>query len=144
MAFDSRARIALLAFLPTLAAATGAAVDESTRLGFTTWRSACRSDGVSLGSVLQFTWQLLPNAILGALLGGFVVVCLGILWRHQARATECVAAHLGCVIAMPLGLLACALAFPVTLMPFADLALGAAASLLLWKALRPRDVPAHP
>lgn len=144
MAFESRARIALLAFLPTLAAAAGAAVDESARLGFTTWRSACRTDGVSLVSVMQFTWQLLPNAILGALLGGFVVVCLGILWRHQARATECVAAHLGCVLAMPLGLLACALAFPVALMPFADAALGATVSLLLWKALRPRGVSAHP
>jgi hypothetical protein len=144
MVFDSRARIALLASLPTMAAAVGATVDESVRLGFTTWRSACRAGGVSLGSVFQFTWQLLPNAIVGGLLGGFVVVCLGVLWRHQSRATECVAAHLGCVLAMPVGLLACALAFPATLMPFADAALGAAASLLLWRALRPRDIAAHP
>jgi hypothetical protein len=144
MALDSRARIALLAFLPTAGATLGAVLDERTRLGFSTWRSACRTDGISLLSVMQFTWQLLPNAILGALLGGFVVVCLGIHWRRCSQATECVAAHLGCVLTMPLGVLACALAFPVTLMPYADAALAAGAALLLWKVLRPRATPAHP
>jgi hypothetical protein len=144
MALKSWSRIALLAFLPSVGAAIGAWADESARLGFSTWRSACRAGGVSLGSVIQFTWQLLPNAIVGTLLGGFVVMCLGYCWRNHAQAEECVAAHAGCVVAMPLGLVFCALAPPVFLMPVVDAMLAAAAALLIWKRLRPKAISAHP
>jgi hypothetical protein len=144
MHFEYRARIALLAALPAVGTAIGAWLDESARLGLSTWRSACRVQGISLTSVMQFTWQLLPNAILGALLGGLAVVCLGYRWRRCSRAEECLMAHVGCVLAMPLALLACSLSLPVSLMPVVDAGLGGATALLLWKLFRPQRPTAHP
>jgi hypothetical protein len=144
MHLDHRWRVALLSALPAAGAALGAALDESTTLGVSTWRSACRAGGVSFVSVIQFTWQLLPLAITGALLGGLAVLALGLRWRRHTRATECLAAHAGCMIAMPLAMLACALAMPLALMPVVDALMGALAALLFLKLLRPRAAAAHP
>jgi hypothetical protein len=127
-------RIAILSFLPSLGASVGAAVDESRSLGFSTWRSACRADGVSFGSVLSFTWQLLPNAIIGFLSGGLMILILGIARQERDDSkTESVAAHAGCMLAMPLGLLACAQLLPAIVMPVADVLLSTAGAIfVLW------------
>jgi NhaP-type Na+/H+ or K+/H+ antiporter len=144
MALNPKARVTLLALLPTSLAAAGAAIDESRSLGVTTWRTACRAAGLSLPSVTAFTWQLLPNMIAGALLGALLLLGAGWLSRHrEERVREYTAAHLGCFLAMPLALLACALSLPMALMPLADLMLAAIAAMLLLRALR-RDPPAHP
>jgi hypothetical protein len=144
MAFDPKARVTLLALLPTSLAAAGAVVDESRSLGVTTWRTACRAAGLSFQSVASFTWQLLPNMIAGALLGAFLLLAFGWLSRHRAdRVRECTAAHLGCFLAMPLALLACALALPMTMMPLVDLSLGAIAAMLFLRTFR-RDLTPHP
>ena len=144
MAFDPKARVILLALLPTGLAAVGAVIDESQSLGVTTWRTACRAAGLSLQSVALFTWQLLPNMIAGALLGAVLLPGLGWLARHRAElARECTAAHLGCFLAMPIALLGCALALPPAFMPLIDLLLAALAGLLLLRAFR-RAPAAHP
>lgn len=137
-----RGRIAALAVLPTLAAVAGGAVDEHRLAGFSAWRSACRAAGFSLPSVLSFTWQLLPNAILGALTGGLVVLVAGFLLRHRPGATrDCSAAHLGCLLAMPPGLAICSLALPAAVTLFAEMALALVLALLLLRLARPR--PRH-
>lgn len=144
MAFDPKVRVTLLALLPTSLAAAGAVIDESRFLGVTTWRTACRAAGLSLSSVAAFTWQLLPNMIAGALLGAFLVLSLGWLSRNRVELVrECTAAHLGCVLAMPLALLGCALALPISMMPVVDLALAAITAMLLLRAFR-RDLATHP
>jgi hypothetical protein len=139
--------VALLAILPTTGAAYGAGLDEHLSFGMTTWRSACRASGFHLPSVLHFTWQLLPNMLLGMLIGGSLVLCLGVLWRDQRdQLAECTAAHLGCWLAMPLALLACALSVPPSVMPLVDAALAVIVALLLFRlALRkPGSRAAHP
>jgi hypothetical protein len=123
-------RMTLLSLLPSLGATAGALVDERSTLGFSTWRSACRVDGVGLGSLFSFTWQLLPYAISGLLLGGLAVQILGWALRYRrTTAEECVATHLGCLVAMPIALLLCAQSMPVIAMPLVDALLAAAAAL---------------
>jgi hypothetical protein len=122
-------------------------VDEYQRLGFSTWRSACRVDGISFHSLVSFTWQLLPNAIVGLLMGGLAVTALGFVLRARGNsAAECLAAHLGCMLTMPLGLVLCALALPSSVMPLADAALATIAGWLLMHLLldRRRANRAHP
>ena len=144
MAFDPKARVTLLAVLPTSLAGAGAVIDETRSLGVTTWRTACRAAGFSLNSLAEFTWQLLPNMITGALLGAFLLLSVGWFSRHRRElARECTAAHLGCFLAMPLALLACALALPLTVMPLVDLALAAFAAMLILRTFR-RDLTTHP
>jgi hypothetical protein len=135
-----RMRMVLLGIPPSLGAAAGAAMDEWQHLGFSTWRSACRAGGVSFASLLSFTWQLLPNAIIGLLLGGLAVQVFGFVLRERGNtAAECAAAHLGCLLAMPLGLVLCAQALPALLMPFADVALAAAGGLLVLLLIERRE-----
>ena len=135
-------RLALLSLLPSLGATGGAAVDEYQYQGFSTWRSACRAGEVSLGSLISFTRQLLPNAIIGLLLGGLAVQGLGFVLRERGnRSAECVAAHVGCLLAMPVGLLICAQSMPAMAMPFADALLAMAAALLVLPLLTGRGKP---
>jgi hypothetical protein len=111
-------------------------VDEYRLLGFSAWRSACRAAGFSLPSMLSFAWQLLPNAILGALAGGFALLLTGFLLRHDhGAARACAASHLGCVLAMPVGLAICTLALPAGVMLVAELALTLLLALLLVRVL---------
>src|SRR5689334_25218299 len=95
----------LLAAVPSLGAFAGGWLDERTHLGLTNWRGACRAAGLSPRSLLHFTWELLPAAIAGALLGGLVLLGLAFAFRRRDDAVRaCTAAHLGCALAMPLGL----------------------------------------
>jgi hypothetical protein len=102
------------------------------RLGFTTWQSACRSVGISPRSLLVFTVELLPTAVIGALAGGLLVQLGGVLARGRCRgAQSALAAHGGCVLGMLAGLVFCALglSWPIAAAAEALLAMGLAAWL---------------
>lgn len=140
MATISRwARLSVLASISPVGAVLGGLVDERTRLGFTIWRSACRASGVSFASVISFTLQLLPNAIVGALLGALLVQAIAFSTRHRDGSVQaCLAAHAGCAIAMPAGLILCTLALPWGLMVLGEIALALFVATCLL-ALRARD-----
>ena len=103
--------VLFLAWLPMGLAFLGAWIDEQRTLGLTIWRSACRASGISMQSVVAFTLELLPTAVIGVLLGGLIVIAAG-LRATPPRARHAFAAHAGCVAAMPIGLLLCASALP--------------------------------
>jgi hypothetical protein len=142
------ARLAGLAAISPAGGLIGGLFDERTHLGFTNWRGACRASGISFASLFHFTLELLPYAVIGALLGALFVQVLAFSARHRPRRVDaCLAAHLGCAVAMPLGLLLCALALPVPLMLLAEIALtvlAASGVLALWTRNSPARIPAHP
>src|SRR4029453_14165582 len=79
---SSTARLAGFAAIVPVFALAGGWMDERRHLGFRTWRSACRAAGLSWPSLFTFTLELLPMAVLGALLGGAVLQVVGICLRH--------------------------------------------------------------
>ena len=102
-------------------AAAGSFIDERHHLGFTNWRSACRAAGFSLRPMIEFSFELLPTAITGFLVGGLSLLVLGLaMRRHGGEARLCFAAHAGCVITMPVGMALCTLALPPHAMLLAD------------------------
>lgn len=129
--------ILMLACVPTGFAALGAWLDERRALGFTVWRSACRAAGLSPASIATFTLELVPTAVIGVLLGGLIVLLAGFS-RRPASARGAFAAHAGCVIAMPAGLLLCASASPWPLMLVADAGLAALVAAGVWWVTRIR------
>jgi hypothetical protein len=132
---------AALALLPMAFAIAGALVDERTHLGYTMWRAACRASGVTLGSLLVFTAELLPAAVVGALLGGIALQIAGAaLWHRTDGARTTLAAHAGCALGMAGGLLICVLVPSLPLMLAAEtlLASGLAWLLCRWPATRAR------
>jgi hypothetical protein len=129
------ARLLALAVLPMAAALAGASVDERLRLGVTVWRSACRSSGLEPGSVIAFTLELLPCAVIGALLGGLAVLALAMRAASVASMRRSLAAHLGCAVTMPVGVVLCAIALPLPLMLAADVVLAGSAALAMGWAL---------
>jgi hypothetical protein len=141
------ARLAGLAAIAPASAVLGGLIDERHHLGFTNWRSACRASGISLSSLFHFTLELLPNAVLGALSGALLVQLLAFSLRQRpGGADTCLAAHLGCAVAMPIGLLLCALALPMPLMFVAEVSLAVAAAtgmLALWDRKSPSRIPLH-
>lgn len=133
---DSRAAtLFALALLPMAAALAGAALDERLRLGVTVWRSACRSSGMALRSVFEFTIELLPCAVAGALIGGLVVLAFALRGASVTSVRRSLAAHLGCAVTMPIGVLLCAIALPLPLMLAADVVLAGSAALVMSWAL---------
>lgn len=122
----------------------GAALDERHHQGFTTWRTACRSVGLRISTLVDFTFQLLPMAVIGLLLGGLVVLACGALMRGR-HARLCVAAHAGCAVTLPVALILCAF-LPPALMLAIDTALTAlaAAFLLMWMRTASRADRTHP
>lgn len=121
-----------LAGLPMMLATVGAWLDERRALGYTIWRSACRATGVSLPSLVDFTLELLPSAVIGALLGGLLVLAVG-LREHRLLGRGALAAHVGCAVAMPVGLLLCASAWPVPLTLAAEFVLTALVTAVVWR-----------
>jgi hypothetical protein len=103
-----------LSLVPMISALAGALVDERLRLGITLWRAACRAAGLTPRSLAVFTAELLPGAIIGALMGGLIVIAVS--FGSAARARQSLAAHLGCTIAMPVGAWLCALPLPLPFM----------------------------
>jgi hypothetical protein len=137
----------VLAAIPSLGAFAGAWLDERAHLGFTNWRGACRAAGLSPRSVLHFTQELLPTAIVGALLGGLVLLCLAFVFRSRRDLSHaCTAAHLGCALAMPLGLILCTFSLPVGAMLAGEMALAGAVAALVPRLFGQREncVAAHP
>ena len=127
-----------------LGAAAGAALDERHHQGFTTWRAACRGAGLRLSTLVEFTLQLLPLAVIGLLLGGLVVLAAGALMRDR-HARLCVAAHAGCAVTLPLALILCAFLPPALMLAIdAILATLAAAVVLMWLRTASRADSAHP
>jgi hypothetical protein len=127
-----RFQAAMLALVPMALAVAGACVDERTHLGYTLWRAACRASGVTLGSLLVFTVELMPGAVVGALLGGVIVQIAGaVLWLRTSGPRTTLAAHAGCGIGMAGGLLICALLPSLPLMLAAEALLATATTLLL-------------
>jgi hypothetical protein len=134
-------RLAALSSLPMLGAATGAAFDERLRVGFTTWRTACRGIGLRIPTLVDFTLQLLPLAVIGLLLGGLLVLAAGAMSRER-DARVCIAAHAGCALSLPVMLVLCAL-LPPALMLVADALLAALAGAAMLALLRsPSRAPA--
>jgi hypothetical protein len=134
-----------LSALPMVGAVVGGWVDQIHHLGFTTWRAACRTSGLRFASLVDFTLQLLPTAIIGLLLGGLAVLAWAALARDRDSGLY-FAAHAGCALTLPLALLLCASALPLPVMLLADLLVALLAAMLLWPLLRPasRSAPAHP
>lgn len=124
-----------LALLPMAAALAGAFIDERLTAGVTVWRSACRASGLALGSVIAFTLELLPCAVIGALVGGLAVLVFSMGAGSPASARRSLAAHLGCAVAMPVSVLLCALALPLPLMLAADALLAGLAAFAVLRAL---------
>ncbi len=131
--------------MPMLGAVAGAWLDQRHHLGFSTWRTACRTAGLRFSSLLDFTVQLLPSALAGLLLGGLVVLAWGVISRDR-HGGLCLAAHAGCALTLPLGLLLCASTLPVPVMLLADFMIAALAAMLLLPLLRRTSHPAtaHP
>jgi hypothetical protein len=141
------ALLLVLAALPMAGAALGAWLDETSRLGFSTWRSACRAAGLDFGSLMDFTWQLLPLTLAGLALGGAAVLAIAIARRHELHdARTCLAAHAGCALTLPVALLICASTLPWGWMLLVDLAITIAAAWLVLSLMRPPShvAPAHP
>jgi hypothetical protein len=135
---SSRAGSALV-LLPMALAVLGAAFDERRNLGFSTWRSACRSAGFSIPSLFSFTLELLPSAVMGALLGGAALQIVGIGMRHRkGMAAASLAAHGGCSLGMLAGLPLCVLPVPVPWLLGAEILLAALAAGLLHRFLAGR------
>ncbi len=136
-----------LCLLPTLGGGVGALIDEWRHLGFTNWRAACRAAGPSLQSFIVFTRELLPSAIVAMLAGALLVVLLGIAARRtDGAARTCFAAHLGCVLSLPLMLVTCMIAPAPAVMLFADAAFAALAAILVLRVMsrRQRATAMHP
>ena len=128
-----RALLAALSMTPMLGALAGAWVDERMHFGVSNWRSACRAAGFSWSSVIYFTVELLPAAIIGMLAGGLLAQSFAFATRRSCDAALCLGAHLSCVIAMPIGLILCALALPLPAMLVTE---GALTLLVAWMLAR--------
>jgi hypothetical protein len=136
--------MALLTPVPMLGAAIGGLLDERNHLGFTTWRSACRSAGLRFSTLIEFTLQLLPSAVIGLLAGGIIVLVAGALFRDRFASVS-LAAHAGCAVSIPVALILCAF-LPPMLMLAADavLAVLAASVMLALLGSPSRTTRAHP
>src|SRR4051812_7760039 len=121
-------RFAALASLPLGFAVLGAALDERRALGFTIWRAARRAAGFSLSSIVTFTLELLPLAVIGALSGGLLLLLGGCLDRAR-HARGAMAAHIGCALAMPVGVALCATAWPLAATLVTEVTLAGLAAL---------------
>jgi hypothetical protein len=135
---------ASFASLPMLGAIAGAACDERHHLGFTTWRTVCRSTQVNIPTLVDFTLQLLPWAVIGLLLGGLAVLAVGVLLRRRFADT-CVAAHASCAVTLPAMLVLCAFLPPAWTLA-ADAVLATLAAWLLLALVRTpsRATGTHP
>jgi hypothetical protein len=101
-------RAAALAMVPMLFAAAGAAIDERLHQGFTIWRSACRAGGLTLASLVSFTFDLLPLALLGLLVGVMALqFAVAATWYRPTGARVALGAHAGCLLGMAASLLLC-------------------------------------
>lgn len=142
---DLRAALGGCAVL--LAAAwTGAWWDESTRAGWSSWVSLCRSGQPDAWRALWSYAVLLPGSICAALGAGFALL-LGAALSHSERMVRgSLAGHGACVLAMPVAIYGCALAAgaaaslprQVATMALVDVGLALLLLPMLLRLLRPR------
>src|SRR5690348_8750957 len=137
-------RMAMLTPIPMVGAAIGGWLDERHHLGFTTWRSACRAAGLRVSTLIEFTLQLMPMAVIGLLAGGLAVLLAGALLRDRL-ASASLAAHAGCAVSLPVALILCAF-LPPMLMMAADVVLAMLAAVVMLALMRTpsRATRAHP
>jgi NhaP-type Na+/H+ or K+/H+ antiporter len=128
-----------------IGASIGAALDERHHLGLTTWRAVCRASGIRLSSLVGFTLELLPTALIGLLVGGLIMLLIGAIHR-RTHAQSCVAMHAACALSLPLGILLCASPLPLPLMLLTDVVIAIVLANVLLRIARPtsRDATAHP
>ena len=132
-----------ITLVPMAGTLLGAVIDERTHLGYSTWLSACREAGFSLASVLRFTYELLPGAIIGLLLGALAIQAVGLCLRHRGETARlCLAAHGGCVLGMAGGMLLCTLMVPGPWMLGVDALLAIGGATVLLRLTRRRGPPA--
>jgi hypothetical protein len=125
-------RTVVLALLPMAFGALGAWLDERSHLGFSSWRSACRAGGFTLESLVIFTLDLLPTALIGMVLGAVAMqFASAALWFRDGGPRMALAAHAGCAAGMAAGILICTQFTSVPLMLATELAATAAMALLL-------------
>ena len=118
---DLRAALAGCALL--LAAAWGGAWwDETTRAGWSSWVSLCRSGQPGVWRALWSYAVLLPGSVCATLGAGLALLLAAAATRSERVARGSLAGHGACVLAMPAAIYGCALAA------------GAAASLQ-WQAI---------
>lgn len=131
---NSRAvvRVVLLALLPMLFGAAGAWLDERSHLGFSNWRSACRAGGFTLESLVIFTLDLLPTALIGMVLGAVAMqFASAAWWFRDGGPRAALAAHGGCALGMAAGLVLCTQFSSVPLMLATELTVTVAVAALL-------------
>ncbi|MFO1456737.1 MAG: hypothetical protein U1F18_10900 [Steroidobacteraceae bacterium] len=106
---DLRAALAGCALL--LAAAWGGAWwDETTRAGWSSWVSLCRSGQPGVWRALWSYAVLLPGSVCATLGAGFALLAGAALTRSERFARGSLAGHGACVLAMPAAIYGCALA----------------------------------
>jgi hypothetical protein len=133
-------RAAALATVPMICAAAGAAVDEHLHQGFTIWRSACRSGGLTLSSLISFTFDLLPLALLGMLVGVMALqFAVAAAWHRPAGARIALGAHAGCMFGMAASLVLCLFVASPAWMLAVELAVAAGLGAVLAR----RPAPHH-
>ena len=126
-----------LALVPMLLALLGVVLDERSHLGYSTWLSACRAAGPNFESLVVFTMELLPTAVMGMLVGVLFIQLAGVWFRHRSwGAPSALAAHAGCASGMAGGLLLCTLALPLPLMLGAEGLLAALTAAWLFRRIR--------
>ena len=97
---DLRAALAGCALL--LAAAWGGAWwDETTRAGWSSWVSLCRSGQPGVWRALWSYAVLLPGSVCATLGAGFALLAGAALTRSERFARGSLAGHGACVLAMP-------------------------------------------
>jgi hypothetical protein len=121
----------VLGTIPMALGVAGAVFDELTRLGFSTWRTACREAGATLVSLVNFTIQLMPTAVAGVLAGGLLVLIAGAIRHDRHGRSAALAAHGGCVAGIAAGLPLCVLPLPLPLVLGVETLLTAAGALIL-------------
>jgi hypothetical protein len=109
-------RAAALALVPMTCAIAGAWIDERTHLGYSIWRSACRSAGLSVESLISFTFDLLPAALIGALSGALLLQFVAAVTWRRVGARVALASHAGCAAGMAAGSLLCVVLPSIPLM----------------------------
>jgi hypothetical protein len=125
-------RAAALAVVPMSFAIAGAMLDEYWHQGFTVWRSACRSTGLTLVSLISFTFELLPMALAGMLFGVLLLqFMVAALWYRPHGARVAFSAHAGCMLGMVAGLWLCLAVPSTTLMLASEAAVAAVVAGLL-------------
>jgi hypothetical protein len=125
-------RAIALALLPMAFGVLGAWLDERSHQGFSNWRSACRAGGFTIESLVIFTLDLLPTALIGMVLGAVAMqFASAALWFRDGGPRLALAAHGGCALGMAAGLFICTRFASVPLMLATELAVTAAAALVL-------------